>query len=267
MSKPLPPVRRGFTLVELLVVIGIIALLISILLPALQQARRQANTVKCLAALREIGNGLSLYAVDNKGYWPTARFDTATPPIRWPIFIAKYMTKQAMNTTTDINAIRRNSVLWGCPEWTKSQDWNDGAAASSAEKVYLGYGMNYYCRYYEMGSTKWWATNGTFQKASTWGIRGSDRGVIGDSVWDIIYTNGTTPMQRAAMKFQPFDVPAFAAYHVTVDARHRKPSIDKKGALGTKCVNLLFGDCHAGTVTPVEAYNSFHNPGTDTTVP
>jgi hypothetical protein len=32
-------------------------------------------------------------------------------------------------------------------------------------------------------------------------------------------------------------------------------------------VNLLFGDCHAGTVTPVEAYNSFHNPGTDTTVP
>src|SRR6059058_675293 len=62
--------RRGFTLVELLVVIGIIALLISILLPALNKARKAANTVKCMANLRSIGQGLQLYASQNKNYIP-----------------------------------------------------------------------------------------------------------------------------------------------------------------------------------------------------
>lgn len=60
----------AFTLVELLVVIGIIGLLISVLLPALNKARQQANFIDCQSGLRQIGQALDIYVTENNGMLP-----------------------------------------------------------------------------------------------------------------------------------------------------------------------------------------------------
>ncbi len=75
---------RGFTLVELLVVIGIIAVLIGILLPTLSRARVKSRTVACAAQLRDVGNLFRIYLNENKNRLPHVN---TMPSIQPPIAI------------------------------------------------------------------------------------------------------------------------------------------------------------------------------------
>jgi prepilin-type N-terminal cleavage/methylation domain-containing protein/prepilin-type processing-associated H-X9-DG protein len=74
VDYPILEQRRAFTLIELLVVIAIIALLMAILVPTLQQVRRQARAVVCQSNLRQWGSVFAIYAEENNGHLPS-RFD------------------------------------------------------------------------------------------------------------------------------------------------------------------------------------------------
>ena len=98
LTRPRPH-RYAFTLVELLVVIGIIAILVGILLPSLNAARRSANNLKCQSNLRQIGLAFQMYGNTYKGYAPAS--------YRYPETFAVY-TPQFGGWITQTN----NEVYW-----------------------------------------------------------------------------------------------------------------------------------------------------------
>jgi len=207
--------RRGFTLVELLVVIGIIALLVAILLPALNAARKQAATVKCAAALREIGNAINMYSIDNKQFYPPSQlvppftgytlttynvegtnYPSAGVGAYWFNFLAKYVTKTKLGVNNgnveEANQARTRSLFWACPEW---EGYITGSAAGGGyNRVQPGYGMNlwptFQADFPAPGTTNFppaiessfiSGPMGQFTKTVKWGKNGANRCVVADS--------------------------------------------------------------------------------------
>ncbi len=139
---------KAFTLVELLVVIGIIALLISILLPALNKARRAAQTTTCMSNLRQIGIAYRFYAEANNGYMPyilNNSWNSYIPGsgnqkrLYWYMALAPFLTKGYDPMSLGNNTQSMSKVFRACPSWNQ---WIDPDAAD-AEWI-VGYGQNLY---------------------------------------------------------------------------------------------------------------------------
>jgi prepilin-type N-terminal cleavage/methylation domain-containing protein len=102
---------RGFTLVELLVVVGIISLLISILLVALTKARQQANLVNCSSQLRQMGAALDIYCSENKGMLPWGTFarnatpDNAETLWSWPFTLSEIMNRNVLGSDGKVHKL------------------------------------------------------------------------------------------------------------------------------------------------------------------
>ena len=138
------PLRRAFTLIELLVVVAIIGLLISILLPSLNRAKRQARQLICITNLRALGEAASFYAEENKDYLPRA-IQGWEDNDEYHIFataIIKYLGYQGdleFGVTSDtnklwndrnlhrrnINRILRNIPVLHCPDFPHDTKPND----------------------------------------------------------------------------------------------------------------------------------------------
>ena len=105
--------RAAFTLVELLVVIGIIALLISILLPSLGKARERAKTIKCLSNLKQIGTAVMTYAAESKG----VLLPCGTPRDGWwhNILIDYRYLSAKQYADADVGALPDTSSVFYCP--------------------------------------------------------------------------------------------------------------------------------------------------------
>ncbi|HEV8606255.1 MAG TPA: prepilin-type N-terminal cleavage/methylation domain-containing protein [Tepidisphaeraceae bacterium] len=109
---PPPAASKGFTLIELVVVIAIIAMLIAILLPAIAGAKQRGQQVKCMAQLQQIGRALHMYANDNGGWlpewslyhtWPRGQSGD-TPGAAWTEEMAKYLGPP-------------DGPIYNCPSW------------------------------------------------------------------------------------------------------------------------------------------------------
>ena len=257
-SRPFPATRRaaGFTLVELLVVIGIIALLISILLPSLNRARDAAKTVQCLSNLRQIGNALHMYASQYKGHVVATYADLAGGSMSsHKVDAENYATMfvnegflPAPKMATMGEGVTTQASVFKCPSGTDDFLWNSfsqdpgppapqdrremtGARPIRTKSKSTGYIID-----------TWYGVNGIMGGFATWKApikRVPDNNNPSD--WTILKTSQLGDSTRMVFLFDGI----FQHIHHDADRIHARHN-------GQKTTNLLFFDGHAASYTTAD---------------
>lgn len=124
----------GFSLVELLVVVSLIAVLAGMLLPAIGSVREAAGASRCLSNLRQLGLGTTMYVEDWDGSYPDYY---RMAGYYWFALVAPYVDPRVEDTSPGSIAAKLavlpRGVVWGCPAWTRN----------AMLPFDVGYGMNY----------------------------------------------------------------------------------------------------------------------------
>ena len=225
--------RCAFTLVELLVVIGIIALLIAILLPALSRARESANRVKCAANLRSLGQACHAFANDHRGVFPMAYNQTAVSSgsYRFPAVIG--------NDDADMD-----NDLWK----TKGVPFGTFLEYGTAEKSWLCPSAADNIRYYDgTGASAVWGPVVWTDYMYVGGLLTTN---VGKSVqrWNecqpATKTNDSNSSQRTLAADMVFFTGGpgwqWDAIHARYDINHRESAHTKRPSFQ----NILYGDGH-----------------------
>jgi len=130
-------INKFFTLIELLVVIAIIAILASMLLPALNQARERAKSIKCMGQVKQIGSGLLMYTNDFDGFLP--QHVNADSGYWWFELIDGNTVHSS--TPASPTAYIKNKQVWICPSDVQQ------FAAFHPNKISYGYNYRNLGRY------------------------------------------------------------------------------------------------------------------------
>ncbi|MFI4912347.1 MAG: type II secretion system protein [Sedimentisphaeraceae bacterium JB056] len=226
--------RKAFTLIELLVVISIIAVLMSIMMPALGKVRKQAKAVTCLTNLKQIGTSLVMYETDYQNKRIEVSVSDAESGHIYGLLATYLGTDQA----------KEKSDVWSCPSASKLRIDGDPAPAQTGQAYYAykthtglneigSYGINGWIVYSDFYSSQYVDSAKEYKNFT---MVTNDVPLFADAIWENGWFRDTdiAPTEEELLTGDEQDWDN-QAQRFTIDRHQMK-------------INLVFGDGHAEAV-------------------